>query len=288
VSPEPSIVVARKNPLTTYISELWATRELLVNLTMRDVKGKYRRTIFGQLWSLINPLATMLVYTIVFAVLFRTQPPPGNPSGLNSYPLWLVCGLLPWTFFNHTVTTCMTSIVDGASLIKKVYFPRIHLPLAEVGAEGFTWMNEMALIVVIIGFLTAGKSLPWVPLMVVFMVLLAMFASGIGMMLAVVNVHFRDMQHFVTIALRLGLYLTPIMYPLTIVEKLAEKKGAWVLNVFELNPMAHFTDVFRNLLYDNRWPNPVDVIWCVACGFVVFAVGSVVFVRNEKKFGRLL
>jgi ABC-2 type transport system permease protein len=273
--------------MLTYVKELWQTRELLENLALRDIRGKYRRTIFGQLWSLINPLATMLVYTIVFAVLFRTQPPPGNPSGLNAYPLWLLCGLLPWTFFSHTLMGCMTSVVDSASLIKKVYFPRLNLPLAVVGSAGFTWLNEMGLLVVIV-LIFGGWSLPWVPLLLIFMILLAMFASGLGMMLAIVNVHFRDTQHFVGIALRLGLYLTPIMYPVTIVQELAHKKGEWVLDIFNLNPMAHFATAFRNLLYDNRWPSVQDSLWCVCCAVAVFVIGSLVFVRNEKKLGRLL
>jgi ABC-type polysaccharide/polyol phosphate export permease len=271
----------------TYLKELWATRELLANLTMRDVKGKYRRTIFGQLWSLINPLATMLVYTIVFFVLFRASPPPGNPSGLDAYPLWLLCGLLPWTFFAQTVRACMTSVVGGARLIKKVYFPRMNLPLAEVGANGFTWLIEMGLLVVIV-LIFGGWSLPWVPLLVVFMVLLALFAGGIGMLLAVINVHFRDTEHFVAIALRLGQYLTPIVYPITLVQALAAKRGNWILDLFELNPMAHFTEVFRNLLYDNRWPTVSDSLWCLCCAIGVFVIGSIVFIRNERSFGRLL
>jgi ABC-type polysaccharide/polyol phosphate export permease len=273
--------------MITYVKELWSTRELLANLTMRDIKGKYRRTIFGQLWSLINPLAAMLVYTIVFAVLFRTQPPPGNPSGINAYPLWLVCGLVPWTFFTHTVTGCMTSVVEGARLIKKVYFPRINLPLAELGATGFNFINELAIMLVVV-LIFGGWPLPWIPLLLLFTVLLGLFGAGVGMLLAILNVHFRDTEHFVGIALRLGQYLTPIVYPVTIVTALAAKKGQWIYVLFELNPMAHFTEVFRNLLYDNRWPTVSDSVWCVVCALVVFALGAIVFVRNERRLGRLL
>jgi ABC-type polysaccharide/polyol phosphate export permease len=273
--------------MTSYLREFWASRELLANLTMRDIKGKYRRTIFGQLWSLINPIATMLVYSVVFAVLLRTQPPAGNPSGLNSYPLWLLCGLLPWIFFSKTITDSMGSVVNNAGLISKVYFTRIDLPLAAAGSAGFTWLVEMGVVSVVVLFF-GGWSLPWIPVVLIFMVLLTMFASGIGMLLAIANVHFRDMQHFVAIALQLGMYLTPVLYPLTLVQQLASHKGQWVLTVFELNPMAHFTTVFRNLLYDNRWPTVSDDLWCVGCAVLVFALGSFVFIRNEKAFGRLL
>jgi ABC-type polysaccharide/polyol phosphate export permease len=273
--------------MNTYARELWASRELLANLTMRDVKGKYRRTIFGQLWSLINPLATMLVYTVVFSVLFRTLPPVGHPSGIKSYPLFLLCGLLPWTFFSTTVLTSITSVVDGESLIKKVYFPRINLPLAAAGAAGFTWLIEMGLLAIAL-LLFGAWTLPWLPLVLVFMLLQTLLASGLGMMLAILNVHFRDAQHFVAIALQLGMYLTPILYPFSLVRQLGAARGHWVVDLFELNPMEHFVAAFRSLLYDNTWPTTTDSLWCICSAIALFAIGSLVFVRNERDLGRLL
>ena len=277
----------RRVPVNGYIRELWASRELLANLTMREIKGRYRRTILGQLWSLINPLATMLVYTIVFSFLFRTAPPVGSPSGIESYPLFLLCGLLPWTFFSTTVISSITSVVEGESLIKKVYFPRLNLPLAAAGSAGFTWLIEMGLLAIVLLFFGAW-TIPWLPLLLLFMLLQTMLASGIGMMLAILNVHFRDAQHFVAIALQLGLYLTPILYPITLVQQLAADRGHWVVDVFELNPMEHFVAVFRSLLYDNRWPTAADSLWSVGSAVVLFAIGSFVFVRNERSLGRLL
>jgi ABC-2 type transport system permease protein len=274
--------------MLAYLRELWSTRELLVNLSMREIKGRYRRTVLGQLWSLVNPLATMVVYTIVFAILFKADPPPGNPSGLDIYPIWLMCGLLPWQFFAHTVNGTLTSVVSSSGLIKKVYFPRMQLPFAKTGALGFTWINEMGLLIVVT-LLFGGWVLPWVPLIVVFMVLLAMFAVGIGMMLAILNVHFRDTEHFVAIALRLALYLTPVMYPLTRVSNIADSHNrGWLLTLYEANPMEHFMAVFRNLMYDNRWPAGVDVLWCVVSALVVFAAGFVIFMRNERRLAMYL
>jgi ABC-type polysaccharide/polyol phosphate export permease len=268
--------------MLSYLKEMWDTRELLANLTIREIKGKYRRTVLGQLWSLVHPLATMLVYTVVFDFLFKASPPPGNPSGLNIYPVWLMCGYLPWTFFTHTVNGSLTSIVSGSHLIKKIYFPRMHLPLARTGSVGFTWLNEMGLLAVVI-LICGGWVLPWLPLVLVFMILLALFAAGIGMLLAILNVHFRDTEHFIGILLRLLLYLTPVLYPISRVQKLVKHHGEWVLDVFRLNPLEHFMAVFRNLLYDNRAPALSDVIWCLASAVVVFIIGSVVFVRNERR-----
>lgn len=273
--------------MLVYVKELFATRELLANLTMREVKGKYRRTFFGQLWSLINPLATMLVYTIVFSFIFRARPAVGDPSGLNIYPLWLMSGLLPWMFFTRVVSGGLASITSNAGLIKKVYFPRMHLPFSVTGSVGFTWLNEMALLAVVLMFFGAF-TLPWLPLMLVFMVLLALFATGMGMALAILTVYFRDTQHFTSIALQMWMYLTPIIYPVTLVESASQQHGAWILDVYRLNPMERFVNVFRQLIYDNRWPDLTDTLLCVGWAVGMFAIGFLIFKRFEKKLAVLL
>lgn len=270
-----------------YLRELWSSRELLSNLVMREVKGKYRRTFFGQLWSLINPLATTLVYTVVFSFIFRARPAVGDPSGVDIYPLWLMCGLLPWLFFTRVVSGGLASIINNAGLIKKVYFPRMTLPFAVTGATGFTWLNEMGLLAVVL-MLFGAFVLPWIPLVVFFMALLALFATGLGMALSILTVHFRDAQHFTAIALQLWMYLTPIIYPITLVERVADVNGSYLLDIYRLNPMERFVTVFRNLMYDNRFPELNDVLWCVGWAVGMFAIGFLVFKRNERKLAILL
>jgi ABC-2 type transport system permease protein len=121
------------------------------------------------------------------------------------------------------------------------------------------------------------------------MVLLALFALGVGMLLAIANVHFRDTQHFVTIALQLWLYLSPIIYPIHLVESAAASSGHdWILTVYRLNPIERFVTVFRDLLYDNRWPALDDSLMCVAWAVAVFALGYLVFSRHEKRLAELL
>lgn len=270
----------------TYLRELIQTRELLINLVAREVKGQYRRTFFGQLWSLINPIATMVVYSIVFGLFLRARPRPGDPSGLDIYPLWLLCGLLAWTFFTRVVNGGLSSVVSNSGLIKKVYFPRMQLPFAVTLSTGFTWTIELSVLIVAL-HLFGGFPLPWVPLLLVFMVLLACFATGFAMLLAVLNVHFRDTKHFVSILLQMWMYLTPIIYPITLVEE-ASSRHPWLLTVYRLNPMEHFVAVFRDLLYNNRFPDPLDVVWCVAVAGVAFVVGYAVFSRAERRFAELL
>ena len=269
-----------------YLRELFGARELLSNLVLREVKGKYRRTLFGQLWSLINPLATMLVYTVVFSIIFRAQPPAGDPSGLDSYPLWLLAGLLPWMFFQRVVTEGLASITSNAGLIKKVYFPRMTLPFAVTGSTGFTWSIEMGLLAAALSIFGAFV-LPWLPLVLVFMLLLALFATGLAMALAILTVYFRDTQHLTAIVMQLWMYLTPIIYPIEFVRT-ASADHPWLFELYRLNPMERFTSVFRELMYDNRFPDPVDALWCVGWALLFFVGGFAIFRRFERKLAVLL
>lgn len=276
-----------------YLKEVLASRELLANLTLREVKGQYKRTIFGQLWSLVNPLASMLVYTIVFAFILRVTPPPGDPSGLNVFPVWLLCGLLPWAFFASVVQQGMGSLVNNAGLVQKVYFTRIVLPLSTVGSVGYNWLFEMAVLVVVLA-LCGSFVWPWLPLVLVVMVLLAIFAAGLALMLAVANVHFRDTQYFVSILMQIWMYMTPIIYPISLVQEQSDKLGGLfgtsitVLDIYRLNPLERFVEVFRQLLYDNRWPDPQDFLLCLLWAVGTFVVGLWVFRRNEKGLAEAL
>lgn len=277
----------------SYLKEVRDSRELLLNLTMREVRGQYKRTVFGQLWSLANPLAQMLIYTFVFGFILRAQPEPGNPSGLNVFALWLMTGLLPWGFFSNVVNQGMGSLVANEGLIQKVYFPRIVLPLSTVGSAAYNWLFEMGVLIVAL-VLFGSFVWPWLPLLVVVMALLALFASGIGMALSIANVHFRDTQYFVGIILNFWMFLTPIMYPISLIESQSEKIGPLLgtnitlLDVYRLNPMGRFVEVFRNLLYDNRMPDLANLAFIVAAALVSFVIGMWIFSKNERGLAEAL
>jgi len=276
-----------------YIKEVLQSRELLANLTLREIRGQYKRTIFGQLWSLVNPLASMLVYTLVFAFILRVTPPPGDPSGLNIFPVWLLCGLLPWTFFANVVQQGMGSILGNVGLVQKVYFSRIVLPLSKVGSVGYNWLFEMGVLVAVLA-LVGSFVWPWLPLVLVAMVLLAIFAAGLALILAVANVHFRDTQYFMSIVMQIWLYLTPIIYPIGLVADQSEKYGGLfgtsitILDIYRINPLERFVAVFRQLLYDNRWPDPQDFLLCAIWALAVFLFGLWIFRRSEKGLAEAL
>ena len=276
-----------------YLKEILTSRELLLNLTLREIRGKYKRTIFGQLWSLANPLALMLIYTFVFGFIFRITPAPGDPSGLDVFALWLLCGLLPWTFFANVVNQGLNSLVANANLIQKVSFKRIVLPLSLVGAAGYNWLFEMAVLLIALSIVGAFV-LPWLPLLIVIMFLLMVFAAGVALMLSIANVYFRDTQYFLSIVLQMWLYLTPIIYPLSLVQEQSNRIGGLfgspitIEGIYVVNPMVHFVEVFRNLLYDNRWPGVNEWLVCVAWAVGALVVGVIVFRRNERRLAEVL
>ncbi|QHT56332.1 ABC transporter permease [Cellulomonas sp. H30R-01] len=274
------------------IADVRASRELLVNLTRREVKGKYKRTALGQLWSLANPLAQMFVYTLVFSVIIRIQPGVGDPSGLDVFAIWLMCALLPWSFFTGVVTNGMASLVGNENLIKKVYFPRSALVVSSTLALSYTWAIEMAVLVVAI-VLFGGSPFLYLPLVLVAMVVLAAFSLGVALLASIANAYFRDMQHLTTILFQVWFYLTPILYPLSEVARRAEDAGpvfgdVTILDLYKLNPMEGFSEVFRNLLYDNRLPEWGTAVECVVWAVVALAAGSWVFTRHQRRLAEVL
>ncbi|AYD90252.1 ABC transporter permease [Actinomyces sp. 2119] len=273
------------------ISDLRESRELLYNLTMREVKGKYKRTALGQLWSLANPLALMVVYSLVFSIVIRVQPAPGDPSGLDYFALWLMCGLLPWSFFSNVVNGGMAALVGNENLIKKVYFPRSALLVSNSLAWLYSWSIEMVVLVVAVILLGGAPYLYVLPAMVL-MVLLTLFSTGVAMMLSVANVHFRDTQYLMGIVFQIWFYANPIIYPATMVQEVSGGVGSFlgmtVFDVYRLNPFYHFILAFRNLLYDNRLPALSTSLVVLALSLGVFLVGWWVFDRHQSRLAEVL
>jgi ABC-type polysaccharide/polyol phosphate export permease len=270
------------------LTELRSSRELLANLTLREIRGKYKRTALGQVWSLINPIAQMATYSVVFAVLLRAHPPSGDPSGLNVFALWLSCGLLPWLFFSNAVTTGMTVLVSNANLINKVYFPRDTLVIANVLSWLFTHCIEMSVLIVAV-LVFGGSPLAFLPVTIFFIFLMALFALGVSLLLSIANVYFRDTQHFVAILMQLWFYLTPIVYPISIVEQeAAAQHKTWLVDVYRLNPIERFTEVFRNTIYDGRLPSLHNTLVLIGVSGVTLAVGYRLFKRYEGRLAEEL
>ena len=271
------------------LAELSASRELMVNLTLRELRGKYKRSLLGWSWSLLNPLATMLMFTVVFQVFLGVTPPPGKPSGLHGFAFFLLCGLLPWNLLANSLGGAMSSLIVNGNLIKKVYFPREVLVAANVASWVVSLLIELA--VLCVALLLAGNMvLPWLPPLILLVALQALFTLGMALLLSVLNVYFRDVQHLMAIVLQLWFYATPIVYPLTVVPESKRWLGHEipVRFLYGLNPMVRFVEVYRNLLYDLRLPSLGNVAFLVVASAAALAVGLAVFARLEPRLAEEL
>ena len=280
-TPTPEQALPRRKPVSPDrrpIRDLFASRELLLNLTQREIRGKYKRTALGQFWSLLNPVAQMLIYSLVFGFVLRGNAPgPGDPSGLNVFALWLSAALLPWLFFSNVLNGGLSSLVSNSNLILKVYFPREALVVSNALSWLFTHVIEMGVLIAAV-LIFGGSPLLYLPATIFFMAMLFIFGLGLAFLLSVANVYFRDTQHFMSIFLQLWFYLTPIVYPVRLIN---QHKGhySWLPFVYRLNPLERFTEVFRNTIYDGRWPSLSNTIFIVLVSFASLLIGQLVFSR---------
>ncbi|MEA2686689.1 MAG: hypothetical protein QOE93_1884 [Actinomycetota bacterium] len=271
------------------VREMVDSRNLLANLTLRELRGKYKRSLLGWAWSLVNPLATMAIFAVVFGVFLKVQVPPGDPSGLHVFALFLLCGILPWNLVANGMTGSMGTMLANSNLIKKVYFPRQVLIAANVASSVVAFLIEMGVLAV--ALLVAGNFvIPWLLPVLVLMVLQFVFVLGIGLAFGVLNVYFRDVQHFTSILLQLWFYGTPVVYPVTVVPQTAHAFGVAipVRFLYDLNPMVRFVGVYRDLLYDVRAPAAGDLLYLLAVSAVTLLIGLVIFARLEPKLAEEL
>ncbi len=220
-------------------------RDLLVNLTLRELRGRYKRSALGWAWSLLNPLVTLGIYALVFKFFLRIEPPVGDPSGLHNYAFFLICALLPWNFIASGIMGGLGSLVGNSNLVTKVYFPRSILVSASTAALLVSFLIEMGVLAVV--FLIAGNNiLPFIPLVLVVMAIQAVFVQGIALAMGVLNVYYRDLQHLMGLFIQVWFYGTPIIYPIDRVPEEAVLFGRQInpRAILELNPATRFVDIY--------------------------------------------
>jgi len=268
------------------LQNLRSNRDLFANLTLRELRGKYKRSVLGWAWSLVNPLATMAVFSVVFRFFLKVEVAPGDPSGLHIFALWLLCGLLPWNFLSNGMTGGMAALLGNANLIKKVFFPRSLLVAASVSALGVSLLIELG--VLSVALLVVGNMvILWIPAVLLTVAVLALFVYGVALIVSVAAVYFRDLEHLLGILLQLWFYATPVIYP----ERLALdalEGHTWARVIYEANPMLHFVAIFRNLLYDLRFPTLEDCLIAGGATVLMLSVGLLAFRRLEPRLAEEL
>ena len=261
------------------LRELWLYRELAQNLVVRDLKVRYKNSALGILWSLLNPLLMMLVFTAVFTVL------KGLP--IAKFPAFVLVGLLPWQFFQDAVGGATASIVGNSHLINKVYFPREILIIAGVLSNLVNFLIAMVLLIPVLVLFDISLSV-WASLLPLMIIIQVVFTLGISFIVATVNVFYRDVHMIVSVALLAGFFLTPVFYPLSQLPKSYLLFGidwdVWRL-MYYLNPMASIIENYRMILYIGARPAFDFVLrtFITAVGFLV--VGLMIFYRFNSRFG---
>ena len=256
-------VVRRRAPWAA----AWAYRDLVRHLVGRDLRHKYKGSSFGFVWSLANPLLQAAIYTLAFAYIVRVP--------VDRFPLYLLSGLLPWTFFAAGLGAATGSIVDGGSLVRKVAFPRLVLPLAAIATQFVQFALTFAVVVPVTAAFQGGLS-PAVLAVLPAMLLQLAFTTGLGLLLAVAYVHFRDTRHLVEVGTQLWFWLTPIVYARAMVpDRFAP--------IFAANPMAHLVAIYHAAVLDGTWGAPADWLAASLAAAVALGAGTLVFARFSPR-----
>ena len=256
------------------IRELWEYRELLYFLIWRDIKVRYKQTVLGGLWAIIQPFTTMVVFSLFFGKLGKI------PSDNIPYPIFCYAALVPWTFFANGLTQSSDSLIGNANLIRKVYFPRLTIPIAAVlsGIVDFGLAFIVLLGMMLYYGVVPGFNLVWLPL---FLLLTLVCSLGTGLWLSALNLKYRDVRYVVPFLTQLWLFVTPIAYPSSMLPQ------RWQL-VYGLNPMAGVVKGFRwALLGTTPAPGPIIIVSSLAS--LLILIGGVFYFRNmERTFADLV
>jgi len=255
------------------LRDLWHYRDLLYILTMRDIKVRYKQTLLGAAWAIIQPLFTMLIFTLFFGKL------AGIPSDGIPYPLFAYAGLLPWTFFSNAVTNSGNSLVGNSNLITKVYFPRMIIPMASVGSGLLDFLIAFGLLVVLMFYYSVGLSIN-ILMLPVLVILTSLLAIGVGMWMSALNVKYRDIRYALPFLIQLGMFATPIIYP----SSLVPEKWRWLI---ALNPLTGQIEAYRAAFFGK----PFD--WfalgiSTVLTFVILFCAAFMFKRMEKSFADII
>jgi len=273
--PENPVVVIEpsRSWVALNLRDLWQYRDLLYILTMRDIKVRYKQTALGAAWAIIQPLFTMLIFTIFFGRL------AGMPSDGIPYPLFAYAGLLPWTFFANAVTNSGNSLVGNSNLITKVYFPRMVIPMASVASGLLDLLIAFALLLLMMLYYGIGFSVNML-LLPVLVVLSSLAAAGVGMWMSALNVKYRDIRYALPFMVQIGMFATPVIYPLSIVPE----KWRWLM---ALNPLAGLIEGFRSASFGKPFDwTSIGISAVVTIGVLIFAAYS--FRKMERSFADIV
>ena len=250
------------------VKDLVNYSEFLKSNVKKDIRGKYKGSFLGVLWSFINPLLSVLVYAIVFPYIMRIK--------VENYLIYLITGIIPWTFFTSAINTGIISILSNADIIKKVFFPRIILPISSVTSALVNFFISCIIILVfcIFGGVGISASLLWLPLVALIQYVMLL---GFTFILSAIEMYMRDIEHIVNFVLAMAFYATPILYT----PDIFPDNLSWILKI---NPMAYLVNAYRDIFLYHQNPSLYGLIIVGVFSVGIFIIGYIVFERLQKGF----
>ncbi len=255
------------------IKEIFQYKDMISNMVAREFRGKYKGSVLGFLWTLVNPLCQIVIYTIVFSQIFR--------SGIEMYFLYLITGMFPWMFFSTSVIGGSVSIRGQGEMVKKIYFPREVLPIS--GAT-FNFVNMLLCFIVVFGAIIVtrwGVNLKYLCLLPFIMIIEYMFTVGISLIVAAVTVYFRDMEHIISVVMMAWVYLTPVMFERNMVPE-------YLYPVFSFNPMTPMIEMYHSILYYKTMPDIQSAVLATVYAIGSLIIGGFIFRKLEGRFAEEL
>lgn len=256
-----------------HLKEIFEYRDMINSLVRRDLRGKYKGSVLGFLWTFINPLCQIIVYTIVFSVIIR--------SDLEQFYVYMITGMVPWLFFDMALRQGTGCVRYQGEMVKKIYFPREVLPIACV-TSNFINMLLCFFIVFFVIFVSGiglyWEAFFWLPIVMGTEYLLTL---GFALLVAAGTVYLKDLEHIVTVMLMVWIYLTPIMYPVNMIPE----NIVWI---FRMNPMTAIIDAYHAILYWRVMPNYTELVYSFLFGIVLLAVGEIIFIKLSDNFAEEL
>ena len=252
--------------------KIYNYRELLKTNVKKEIRGSYKNSILGVMWSFLNPLLQLVVYSVIFGALLAG----GDPT----YPIYICVALIPWTYFTTTITQAAFTVVGNGDIIKKVYFPREILPISVVTSGAVNFVISTIIILAFVIF--SGVGLSWYILLYPFVLLIQyILLLGISFIVSSITVYFRDLEHIIGIVLLAAFYGTPIVYKL-------EQLPANLQIIMQLNPMTHIINGYRDIFYYHQMPDMKVLLILLGISVLVTVVGYFIFKKLQKGFAEQL
>ena len=254
------------------IIEIYNYREMLFNLVKKDLRTRYKGSFLGFLWTLLNPLLQLAVYSIIFSMVMRVD--------IENYPVYLFVGLIPWIFFSAAISNSMVCIISNKEMIKKIYFPRIIIPISVVSSAWISMLFSM--IIVILALIVFKVGISWhilllpIPVLIEYIMIL-----GFSLLLSSLNVFFRDLEHIFSIIIMAWFYMTPIVYTIDMIPD-------QYLYIFRLNPMVDLIQMYREILFYHQMPGLNNIGALLVISIFILSIRGFVFSKVQKRFAEEL